>query len=48
MMITVYVDWENHKILTMEQFEEEVALFVKELKNDNYEYNDDDADRYCE
>ena len=40
MMVTVYVDWESHKILTMEQFEEEVALFVKELKDDNCEYND--------
>ena len=40
MMVTVYVDWGSHKILTMEQFEEEVALFVKELKNDNYEYNE--------
>ena len=39
MMVTVYVNWGGQEILTMEQFEEEVALFVKELKVDNYEYN---------
>ena len=37
MMVTVYVNWGENKILTKEQFEEEVALFVKELKEDEYE-----------
>ena len=40
MMVTVYVNWENHEILTKEQFKEEVEGFVENIKDDNCEYND--------
>ena len=39
MMVTVYVDWENHEILTEEQFEEEVSGFVENIKDDASEVN---------
>ena len=40
MMVTVYVNWESHEILTKEQFEEEVSGLVDNIKDDNCEYND--------
>lgn len=40
MMVTVYVNWESHEILTKEQFKEEVEGFVENIKDDNCEYND--------
>jgi hypothetical protein len=39
-MVTVYVNWESHEILTKEQFKEEVEGFVENIKDDNCEYND--------
>jgi hypothetical protein len=39
MMVTVYVDWESHEILTKEQFEEEVEGLVANIKDDNCEYD---------
>ena len=40
MMVTVYVSWEGHEILTKEQFEEEVKGLVDNIKEDEYEYDD--------
>ena len=40
MMVTVYVNWEGHEILTKEQFEEEVKGLVDNIKEDEYEYDD--------
>ncbi len=40
MTVTVYVNWEEHEILTKEQFEEEVKGFVENIKEDEYEYDD--------
>jgi hypothetical protein len=39
-MVTVYVNWKEHEILTKEQFEEEVKGLVENIKEDEYEYND--------
>lgn len=39
MMVTVYVDWERHEILTEEQFEEEVDGLVQNIKSDSREYD---------
>jgi hypothetical protein len=39
-MVTVYVNWEGHKILTKEQFNEEVKGLVENIKEDEYEYDD--------
>jgi hypothetical protein len=39
-MVTVYANWEEHKILTKEQFEEEVKGLVENIKEDEYEYDD--------
>ena len=40
MMVTVYVNWESHEILTKEQFNEEVKGLVENIKEDEYEYDD--------
>ena len=40
MMVTVYVNWEGHEILTKEQFNEEVKGLVENIKEDEYEYDD--------
>ena len=40
MMITVYVNWESHEILTKEQFKKEVEGLVENIKEDEYEYDD--------
>ena len=40
MMVTVYVDWGSHRILTMEQFKKEVEGLVEDIKEDEYEYDD--------
>lgn len=40
MMVTVYVSWESHEILTEEQFKEEVKNLVENIKEDEYEYDD--------
>ena len=34
MMVTVYVSWECHEILTKEQFKEEVEGLVENIKED--------------
>jgi hypothetical protein len=39
-MVTVYVNWKEHEILTKEQFEEEVKGLVENIKGDEYEYDD--------
>jgi hypothetical protein len=39
-MVTVYVNWEKHEILTKEQFNEEVKGLVENIKEDEYEYDD--------
>jgi hypothetical protein len=39
-MVTVYVNWEEHEILTKEQFNEEVKGLVENIKEDEYEYDD--------
>ena len=40
MMVTVYVSWESHEILTEERFKEEVKNLVENIKEDEYEYDD--------
>ena len=40
MMVTVYVNWASHEILTKEQFNEEVKGLVENIKEDEYEYDD--------
>ena len=40
MMVTVYVNWEGHEILTKEQFKKEVEGLVENIKEDEYEYDD--------
>ena len=37
MMVTVYVSWEGHEILTRELFDEEVDGLVENIKGDAYE-----------
>ena len=37
MIVTVYVSWGSHKILTREQFNEEVKGLVEDIKEDHYE-----------
>ena len=39
MMVTVYVSWESHEILTEEQFKEEVKNLVENIKEDACEYD---------
>jgi hypothetical protein len=39
-MVTVYVNWKEHEILTKEQFNEEVKGLVENIKEDEYEYDD--------
>ena len=40
MMVTVYVNWECHEILTKEQFKEEVKGLVANIKEDTGEYDE--------
>ena len=37
MTVTVYVNWEEHEILTKEQFKEEVEGLVENINKDHYE-----------
>ena len=40
MMVTVYVNWESHEILTKEQFKKEVEGLVENIEEDEHEYDD--------
>lgn len=40
MMITVYVDWEERRILNKEEFKMDVDTLVENIKEDRYERNE--------
>ena len=40
MMVTVYVDWEERRVLNKREFEEEVCTLVENINDDSYERNE--------
>lgn len=40
MTVTVYVDWEERRVLNKKEFEEEVDTLVENINGDHYERNE--------